>query len=1213
MSKFLKKYFVKILSIFLSVCIYLTEVSIAEPLSRQYSTALQASTLITDNSDKAMFLVVTKYLWEAINNLEDKPENLNVGQIKNQISDLLYEIRNLKTIPENVKNIYENIHICQGPYSVSIIFDNFLLRFFNHNIREAEVLEKHLGSSYTKLSETEKGRYLSMQVFKENKSFQPKIPLTVTVKNEDKPAQSALQKNIEQKTEKQSAPKKLSILHVIRMSIIEWMKRVFSINYSVRDIEKNLKKYGWEIPKESRKDVIGLWEKIYGLYPSVLHGTAQHALRGALLGITIYSSLYKSKEKNFDELNNFITRALTHFIIASLAHDLGKGYGEIRVLTLKEGIFTQEEREMMKQHVEKSLEILQNSKIEIDEEVRQAILTHHPFYKGDMPKNTIDQILYIVDQIDARQDISRSYRKVDLINWNPNKIQEAFEEAINKKWISSEIYNVVTNLVKFKDPEYMKIVTSTYYIWDRQILFYILKDEKMAKEILRRINIKENLKLLKNYIGKHYDSFLLFIKKFLLLKYSTTDIERQLEKYGFKIPSDKRSEVINKWQRILNLYNPRVIMTKQHSIRGAMLAVLVYSRAQFKHKKSFEQINNIITAYLAHDLGKGDDELINLTLKKGIFSTEERKNMESHVGKSLEILHKAGITLNNTCFDAINSHHPCYGNKIPSTLEGQLIYLVDQIDARHNVSRPYRNRSLRAWDYEKILNVMTSDIYKGWIKKNLYNAVEGLITEKNTEYFSIITATYYPWQRFILKFILQYKNFSKWPAFLKIIFNWSEKLQKIPIMTKLLTSNDSESFKSDILKNLKVMKIQEISLWQIDNIVKVSKEKNSIEGKTWDTLFFNMINEGQDMNIAFWEDEHKDITAYMAFIFDGENAYIKFLAIPLSQKSPAHYNELTRDVFSYLRRFKTKNVNFVVAFGDSEMQELVEEIIKAKSLYKKYNKTFESEKWIYKFQLKKEYGRGNISVESRINQGEKDGPLVILPASNEIDPQIQEKWTGEKIKNNFSEIAPKLIEMMMAISKTKTNQDLQERFQLFIDEDIAGGVSEVLTKQIKKYLSALTAIKHNNNEISMFLKNLEITKGKLERVNQNNGSIPLSNIIVIADSNNIDKIQNTDKFGLFAGIDTSEYKNGNYYFPLPEIILFATAKYLSRDEKLLYEYYNNIPYSMSIEKMSSDELTNLFKNKTARFVIKLIPPARPFDTAIFSDIIAHVKDVLSKA
>ncbi|KJJ84015.1 secreted protein [Candidatus Omnitrophus magneticus] len=933
MKKYAKNSQIKILSICLTIFLSANELLIADILPRAELTNLQPQTLITDGTAESIFISTTKYLWTCLEKIKETPENLNVPRIEQIVSSIFNTLKQSPNIPENIKKSYANFDIIPSQTDVIIKFNDFLVRYFNPTIPGSKKLNQPFDSIYTELLESQKGLYLSMQLFKQKNTLTQKINAPASVDTIKIP------ENTVKQAQTLSEKIKLYLSKKIYNSFIKWLKKSLTVHYDVKNIEKHLKKYGWKIPAESRSSTLKLWEKIYRLYPPSLYGTAQHALRGALFGITIYSSLTCDlKEKNFEELNNLIT--------ASLAHDLGKGFGEIRELTLKEGIFNQQEREKMKLHVEKSLEILEKSNIKINKKIEQAILTHHPFYKGNIPKEIIDQILYIVDQIDARQDVGRSYRKMRLRSWNPYRIQEAFEEAIEKKWISQMVYNTITNLVNSKNPEYMRLVLSTYY--------------------------------------------------------------------------------------------------------------------------------------------------------------------------------------------------PCH--------------------------------------------------------------------------------------RFILKNILRYRQVLKLSEYLPTLHKFYKYLPDIlkklkpaptPNRTRGIETKTTKNFEDAISKNLKILHVDNLPLHQVDTIIEINNGKPP-KGKKWNASFFSMIDESNDLHIALWNDENNSINAYMAFVTENKKADIKFLGIRKNKKNSKEYTAIAKNLFTYLNALNITTVNILVAFGDSEMQEWSEEIIKS-GISKKFNKKFKApETWIYTFTIdKKQVTPPSCSINPDIKRLDEVIHDANLNQKND-QPDLKSSqpkilWTADNIKNNISIAIPSLIETMITLSNKAINTDKSIKYELFIDEDIASGMGETIIKEIKKYLSALSNVKKNNTELSLFLKNLEIIQGRIEQFDSHKTNIPLENIIVITNNSRAGKIKNPEKFGLLTAVDAIEFKNRNYYFPLVEIILFAIANYLAYDKKALYEYYNNIPYVFAPENTNQTDFLNYLKQANNKLIIKLIPPAEEFKTEIFVDIINPIKDVLRKA
>ncbi|MDP8259321.1 MAG: HD domain-containing protein, partial [Candidatus Aadella gelida] len=264
---------------------------------------------------------------------------------------------------------------------------------------------------------------------------------------------------------------------------------------------------------------------------------------------------------------------------------------------------------------------------------------------------------------------------------------------------------------------------------------------------------------------KHEENFGSLIKRYVAwimknlkpIRSSVADIEELILSQGWQINSDEVREYVHKWKKIVDAYPPQGERIEQHAVRTALLSVMIYSRLKLNGDRTLKGLDEVVTAALAHDLGKTNKELLRYFLKKGLLFPSERERIKRHVKKSLTMLKNAGVHVNGNISKAIIEHHPEYGNGEPATEVSRVLYAADQIDARQDVSRSDRRKgSLARWDEEAILHNLVPALSREWIDEDIYGVLVALIREKNANYFKIITATYFLWERGLLWFRLKF-------------------------------------------------------------------------------------------------------------------------------------------------------------------------------------------------------------------------------------------------------------------------------------------------------------------------------------------------------------------------------------------------------------------------------------------------------------------------
>ncbi len=134
--------------------------------------------------------------------------------------------------------------------------------------------------------------------------------------------------------------------------------------------------------------------------------------------------------------------------------------------------------------------------------------------------------------------------------------------------------------------------------------------------------------------------------------------------------------------------------TSGHSVRVATLAKIIAQEA----KMSAEEVEQVYTAAVMHDVGKIHEEFAPLLRKESKLTPEETALLQTHPVKSAELV---GIisSFRGSIQDAVRSHHERWdGGGYPDGLAGEaipfgarIIMISDTTDAM-TTDRPYRKR-----------------------------------------------------------------------------------------------------------------------------------------------------------------------------------------------------------------------------------------------------------------------------------------------------------------------------------------------------------------------------------------------------------------------------------------------------------------------------------------------------------------------------------------
>lgn len=146
-------------------------------------------------------------------------------------------------------------------------------------------------------------------------------------------------------------------------------------------------------------------------------------------------------------------------------------------------------------------------------------------------------------------------------------------------------------------------------------------------------------------------------------------------------------------QALVKAIETRDPYTSGHSVRVERLAVLIGEELALPPRK----LQDLKTAALLHDIGKIDVAYEEIIQKPGGLSEEERRVIESHVTRGVEII-KSLSSFGTRVVDAVRHHHERYdGNGYPDGLQdtdipllSRIIHVCDAIDAMLS-DRPYRS------------------------------------------------------------------------------------------------------------------------------------------------------------------------------------------------------------------------------------------------------------------------------------------------------------------------------------------------------------------------------------------------------------------------------------------------------------------------------------------------------------------------------------------
>ncbi|KJJ86062.1 hypothetical protein OMAG_000052 [Candidatus Omnitrophus magneticus] len=493
----MKNIFKKYTAIFISIAIFFQGIAC---YGREIAvdTTLQPETIFTrSETSDSFFRFTARYVWEYLLGIENDPRNQNVFRIRHMAESLIESIKNSKYIPRALKNFIPcEILVRKITGDILLDFGDYKIRYFNPNI---EIEDAGVKTFYEKYDVIERkiGKYLVKEMLVSKELFRRSHPKQ-TVKDISS-IQNKKPRNFYFKI-------KNGIIEIQNFFIILmekffnslWQKQVIiNINgclkgywnrevngfYSVRDIVNCAKNNGWGITEKNINEL----ERIFGLYPDKINDVAQHALRVTMLSILIYSRLPLEHKKSYEEFFSLIK--------AGVSHDIGKRDGDILQIVSKNGSLTQEEREKIKQHIHKTLRILEANDVRLEPAVLSAIEAHHPWYNGKFPVEAIERILFISDQIDARYDVSRPYHPRTVKYFTTVKIPPILENFFHERLLDKNVYTAVLDILN--NTGYKDIVTSTYAPYQKFNIKYFLTAKNNPKTIAPEFPQKKDLQVLR--------------------------------------------------------------------------------------------------------------------------------------------------------------------------------------------------------------------------------------------------------------------------------------------------------------------------------------------------------------------------------------------------------------------------------------------------------------------------------------------------------------------------------------------------------------------------------------------------------------------------------------------------------------------------------------------------------------------------------------------
>ncbi|MGB3241973.1 MAG: serine/threonine-protein kinase, partial [Candidatus Omnitrophota bacterium] len=229
----------------------------------------------------------------------------------------------------------------------------------------------------------------------------------------------------------------------------------------------------------------------------------------------------------------------------------------------------------------------------------------------------------------------------------------------------------------------------------------------------------------------------------------------------------------------------------------------------------------------------------------------------------------------------------------------------------------------------------------------------------------------------------------------------------------------------------------------------------------------------------------------------------------------------------------------------------------------------------------------------------------------EPTPEFREQ-SLKAIKDNAEgkKLVEKLAQALMDLAGLTPGSQKKEKVILALDLDLGEGDINKLFEELAKVLPPLTDKK---GELGLFLRNLEIIKGRGKDFSERIKHLDIKDENLIVITPHAEYYDNLSR-ATVAEVERSGFPKGAY-IPLLEIALFAVAKHLaSKEDSIiksedLQKYYRMIPNVILADDLGKAEYKRLFRDGSAkRFIIRLIPDAVPF-----TDEVQELRDSLMAA
>ncbi|MFH1665220.1 MAG: hypothetical protein ABIA77_03635, partial [Candidatus Omnitrophota bacterium] len=132
--------------------------------------------------------------------------------------------------------------------------------------------------------------------------------------------------------------------------------------------------------------------------------------------------------------------------------------------------------------------------------------------------------------------------------------------------------------------------------------------------------------------------------------------------------------------------------------------------------------------------------------------------------------------------------------------------------------------------------------------------------------------------------------------------------------------------------------------------------------------------------------------------------------------------------------------------------------------------------------------------------------LSDLDEENRVDARdAREKfdktvWDRGRILENAGYVIPWLVQAMIDVSENVPAGEKKEKVVLLLDEDLSGISGKEIGAEIKRLIHVFADVKTGNESLKVFLENLEVVKGKGEKLLNKKGNVKPENIIVVTKS-----------------------------------------------------------------------------------------------------------------